>query len=48
MAKKFPKSDEVHEYTDSESSKNSKQDKFKEDDIYAYHNHTAERQIQNV
>ena len=30
MAKKFPKSDEVHEYTDSESSKNSKQDKFKD------------------
>ena len=25
-----------------------KQDKFEDDDIYAYHNHTAERQIQNV
>lgn len=37
-----------HQATYSRITMDNKQDKFKDDDIYAYHNHTAERQIQNV
>ena len=48
MAKKFPKSDEVHEYTDSKSSKISKQDKFKDSTLQSnfwktYNSQVAER-----
>lgn len=37
-----------HQATYSRITMDNKQDKFKEDDIHAYHNHTAETQIQNV